>query len=598
MPEENLEQNSGSSETATQVAEPIDISAPHNPEAIEKAGTNSKNTGDEPIIRAQNLDFIYNRGKDNEFHALIDISLDIYPDEFIIVFGPSGCGKSTLLNVIAGLETPDSGTISVLGHDLTRLSGKDFAIYHRNEIGMIYQAYNLITSLSVLDNVALPQMFVNVSRGRRNRWAKNLLERFGILEHAYKIPTELSGGQQQRIGIARAIVNNPQIVLADEPVGNLDSVSAKMVLKILGELNEKEKKTVILVTHNPEYLDVADRILYMKDGIITREVVNHDKHHKKKILKPKSAANQINELMRAYQGMSPEQINILIMPYKAKVFVNHFSSNLSMDEVKIFEDILQRRLLGSISEREFYEVLDRPAKFGGVGMDRRTAQNVVDRINDVVKMAYFVYQKARQRKDENGKHPKVTFDEKADKVQSYLYRVCYDEHYKKLNEKQHERIFHAIKQRLMNTMDKRAFNDYLDTSFNQSGVGLNSKTAKAFTEELELILILGFGVVSVNQAMQKKVKQEQEKQREEEARKKAEEESRNAPSPGEILNQMQEQLGTEVRKVDEDLKKHEEQKKEIFGDALTKKESSNPENITKSQTEENTQKDTAENHNN
>ena len=149
----------------------------------------------------------------------------------------------------------------------------------------------------------------------------SLLERFGILKQAKKIPTELSGGQQQRIGIARAIVNNPKIILADEPVGNLDSNSAKNVLEILIELNEKEKKSLIMVTHNPENLYLADRIVYMKDGVIIKEEINHEKKKPKlqQELKPKSPSATISDLMRAYHGLSPEQINILIMPYKAKI---------------------------------------------------------------------------------------------------------------------------------------------------------------------------------------------------------------------------------------------------------------------------------------
>jgi putative ABC transport system ATP-binding protein len=453
----------------------------------------------EPIISARNLDFIYNSGKTNEFHALINISLDIYPEEFIIIFGPSGCGKSTLLNVMAGLETPDSGEITVMGRDLTKMNAHDFAMYHRTQIGMIYQAYNLITSLTVLENVVLPQMFINISRGKRNKWGRALLERFGIAAHADKIPTELSGGQQQRIGIARSIVNNPNLILADEPMGNLDSSSAKTALGILGELNEKEKKTIIMVTHNPEHLDYADRILYMKDGVITREVVNRDRHSRKEINRPKSAANEINELMRAYQGLSPEQINILIMPFKSKVFAHHFISTRNMEETRVFEEAIQRRLLGTLSEKDFFEILDRSTLAGGVGFDSRTAGRIIRRINRVIRMAYFIYQKGHQRKDQYGSHEKVTFEEKAKRTTEYLYKTCYLSSYKKLSEEQDERVRQAVKDRLMNQLDKNGFYEVLDRSFREGGVGLNAKSAKAISEELELILILGFGVVGVSQ---------------------------------------------------------------------------------------------------
>ena len=131
----------------------------------------------EPIIKAKNLNFVYNKGKDNEFHALVNINMEIYPEEFIMFFGPSGCGKSTLLNVVAGLEIPDEGSeVTVLGRDMMKLTSKEFADYHRSDLGMVFQAYNLITSLSVLDNVALPQMFLNSSKKKREKWGMQLLE--------------------------------------------------------------------------------------------------------------------------------------------------------------------------------------------------------------------------------------------------------------------------------------------------------------------------------------------------------------------------------------------------------------------------------------
>lgn len=450
----------------------------------------------EALIKANNLNFTYNRGKDNEFQSLININFDIYPEEFIIMFGPSGCGKSTLLNVMAGLEKPDTGSMTVLGRDISTMSKHDFAMYHRRQVGMIFQQYNIITSLTVLDNVVLPQLFVNISKGKRNKWGRQLLERFGILKQAKKIPTELSGGQMQRIGIARAIINNPKLVLADEPVGNLDSVSAKNVLDILEELNEKEKKTIILVTHNPEYLSYGDRIFYMKDGIITREVVNRDKQKKEKTdLTPKSPTAEINDLMRAYHGLTPEQINILIMPYKAKAFAHHFISNRNMEETKILEDIIQRRLLGTISQEEFFEILRKNSIENGVGFDVRTAEKILRRVNRIIRTAYYIYQEEHKRKDEQGKHDKLSDNEKAKKVTWYLLGACYYKYYKNLDEVQINRLQQAVKDRLVGVLQKNGFFKQLDKSFKTGGVGLNSKTAKAMTEELELILILGFGIV-------------------------------------------------------------------------------------------------------
>ncbi len=573
LDEKNIEPAIDEKDEITTDRKENDSSVAHNPDKEEEQGNEKESV---PIIRAEDLDFVYNPGKGNQFHALKNISLEIYTEEFIIIFGPSGCGKSTLLNVIAGLETPDKGSISVFGQDLTKMNARDFAMYHRKEVGMIYQSYNLITSLTVLENVVLPQVFVNVRRGRRKRWGRELLERFGIISHADKIPTELSGGQQQRIGIARAIVNNPKMVLADEPVGNLDSNSAKLVLTILGELNKKEKKTIILVTHNPEYLDYADRILYMKDGVITHEVVNRKKKNNEDIKKPKTVVKEINELMRAYQGMTPEQINILIMPFKSKIFANHFISSRNMEEAKIFEEAIQRRMLGTISEEEFFNILDKSSSEGGVGFDRRTAEKIVRRINRVIRMAYFVYQKKHQHQDDMGEHEKISFEEKAEKVKDYLYKTCYHEYYSHLDDKQNERVKRAVKDRLMSTMDKNSFYDYLDKPFKDGGVGLNSKTAKAISEELELILILGFGVVGVSSKMASMSKEERDDERikrdgqknptnplEKIAQELKDEQSSkdmNHSDSGNVLSQMQKQLSQEVKTVDNLNNKNKEEK--------------------------------------
>jgi len=455
-----------------------------------------------PIIKVSNVNFTYNKGKSNEYQALIDVNLEIFPEEFIIILGPSGCGKSSLLNIISGLEKPDSGEIQVMDRNLMTMSSKEFAMYHRTELGMIFQAYNLISSLTVLDNVALPQIFINTSKSKRDRWAKTLLERFGILKHMKKIPTELSGGQQQRIGIARSIVNNPSLILADEPVGNLDSESAKNVLDILCDLNEHEKKTVIMVTHNPENTIVGDRIIHMKDGVIVREEINKHKGRMSDIVEKKddkeslhrSPTEEMSEMLRMYNGLSTEQINILIMPYKSKMFVNHFISSKNYEETKTFEDVIQRRLLGTVSQEELLEILHRPSREGGVGFDTRTADKILRRINRVIRLAYYVNQKARQKKNPDGTHDKISASDKAKKVLEYLLNTCYDGYVGHLDEIQINRLEHAIKDRIAGEILKNDFYNYLDKPFKESGVGLNSKTAKTITDELELLLVISFGV--------------------------------------------------------------------------------------------------------
>ena len=433
--------------------------------------------------------------------ALDNVSFYINEGQIHGIIGPNGSGKTTMFNCVTGILKPDKGSFIYSGRNITGLNTDVIA---NLGIRRTFQAGKVVTGLTVLENVALPQLFVNVGKRRRERWSKQLLDRFGILPQAKQIPTEISGGQQQRIGIARAIVNNPKIILADEPVGNLDSMSAKNVLKIFNDLNEKEKKTIILVTHNPEYLEYGDRIVYMKDGVITKEVINHNKHKNKKIkeqkIVPKSTITEISDIMRAYRNLSPEQINILIMPYKAKAFANHFISNKSMEETRVLEDIIQKRLLGLLSSDDFLNILTKNFEEGGVGFDKRTAKKIFNRINKMIKIAYFVYKKRRQKKDENGHHIKVSDDEKAEKVMWYLLKTCYNEYYHNLSENQIDLLQQSIKERLASIMQKKVFYKTLDLPIESGGVGLNSKTAKNITRELELILILGFGVVQVQQS--------------------------------------------------------------------------------------------------
>jgi len=461
----------------------------------------------EAIIQVKRVNFTYNKGRDNEYKALNDINLDIFPQEFVAILGPSGCGKSSLLNILAGLEKPDEGEINVMGRDLMAMKPREFADYHRREVGMIYQAYNLITSLSVLDNVALPQIFINEWRGKRTALAKTLLERFGILEQAHRIPTELSGGQQQRIGIARSIVNNPSLILADEPVGNLDSTSAENVLNILSDLNTKEKKTIIMVTHNPENVIYADRIIHMKDGVIVKEEVNKNKgkplaKKEEERTAPKSMSEEMASMLRTYNGLSKEQINILIMPYKSKMFVNYFTSKKNYEEAKVFENVIQRQLMGTVTRGEFLDILHRPSREGGVGFDIRTSEKIMARMDKVIKMAYFMQQQAHQAKNEKGEHELIDFDDKVNKLTEYLFKTCYADSYQHLDEVQVGRLKHAIKDRFNNDLQKSDFYNYLDKPFKESGVGLNSKTARAIADELELVLVVGFGV-SQNEAIRR-----------------------------------------------------------------------------------------------
>ncbi len=226
-----------------------------------------------PVFKAVNVSKTYILG-DVEVKALQGVNLEIYSGEFICIFGQSGCGKSTILSIIAGLQKPSTGEVYVRGEKLSTLDNEGLAKYRRSKIGIVFQSFNLIPSMNIIENIALPLTFARISKSQRMARAKSLLETVGLAKYAGHTSSQLSGGQQQRVAIARSLVTAPWIMLADEPTGNLDTKSANEVMRLLISLNRKSKRTVILITHNPEYLDYADRIFFMQDGKVIKTQVN------------------------------------------------------------------------------------------------------------------------------------------------------------------------------------------------------------------------------------------------------------------------------------------------------------------------------------
>jgi ABC-type lipoprotein export system ATPase subunit len=200
-------------------------------------------------IEARDLARHYTMGQ-TVVRALDGVSLSVARGEFVGLLGTSGSGKSTLLNLIAGLDRPTSGTLTVFGHDLAGMTRDQLSVHRRSNVGMIFQAFNLISTMTALENVALAMMFAGVPRAARDRRAHELLGQVGLGDRAAHRPRELSGGEQQRVSMARALANNPEILLADEPTGNLDSKTAREILDLLRALNESGKRTIILVTHD------------------------------------------------------------------------------------------------------------------------------------------------------------------------------------------------------------------------------------------------------------------------------------------------------------------------------------------------------------
>lgn len=203
---------------------------------------------------------------------LHDINLEINDGDFCIIYGPSGCGKSTLLHHIAGLETPTSGQVFIKGTNLNHLNGEQRGLLRAAKIGMVYQLWYWVKSLRVWENVALPLLIGGVGDREARHRAIKVLEEFGLSKYMNLRPTQLSGGEQQRVGLARALINNPWIILADEPTGNLDTHASDQIIDILQDLNVNKKRTVVMVTHNPAYDQLANVKIEMRDGRIIKEL--------------------------------------------------------------------------------------------------------------------------------------------------------------------------------------------------------------------------------------------------------------------------------------------------------------------------------------
>jgi putative ABC transport system ATP-binding protein len=221
------------------------------------------------LIELQDVSKLYGFG-DATTLALDEVGLKIEKGEFVAVMGPSGCGKSTLMNVIGLLDRPSHGQYRLDGKSVSRLKPNQAARIRRDKIGFIFQFFNLLPKLTALENVALPLTYKGMSMTKRLRTASEMLDRVGVQSREYYLPSQQSGGQLQCVAIARALVNNPQIIIADEPTGNLDSASSRLVMELLAEIH-KMGNTILFVTHNPELTRYATRVVYMHDGVIIHD---------------------------------------------------------------------------------------------------------------------------------------------------------------------------------------------------------------------------------------------------------------------------------------------------------------------------------------
>ncbi len=218
-------------------------------------------------IKTENLQKIFNKGKKNQFSAVKGINLSINEGEFISITGASGCGKSTLLNLISTIDSPTDGKIYIYDKEISKMGDDEKAILRRKIFGFVFQQFNLINSLTVLENITLPMRFENINSRKAEERAKFLIKQVGLEGKENNKISEISGGQMQRVAIARALANNPKIILADEPTGNLDSKSGMQIMEILKDLN-KQGITLIIVTHDLNIANTAGRIIKIRDGEI------------------------------------------------------------------------------------------------------------------------------------------------------------------------------------------------------------------------------------------------------------------------------------------------------------------------------------------
>ncbi len=435
----------------------------------------------EPILKAEHIRVTYNEGKDNEFTALNDVNLEVYPQEYIIFYGPSGCGKSTMLYTLLGIQTPSSGKIYVNGQDNSNFSETEKSTVSAQFFGIVFQNFNLIYSLNVTDNITLPQVFINVPATERKEKATVLMERFGIASRSHNLPSNLSGGQQQRVAICRALMNDPQILLADEPVGNLDSESARVAMQSLSEINKKDMKTIILVTHDPNYLPFADRVYYFRDGKIERVVKNeHPLMPKDVLLKAseKEAAAVAKETFKDLERLAHIHPTLSVDELKAWILTQYLLDEMNVEQMERLEKSMEALLGGALTLPEFKTSLETPFSKGGVGLYYLTAEKYANRIGEVIELVKtfktIVFKNSHESRRE---------------LIHLIRHFVLGEFTSDLTYSQIVRLERAINSRMNKEITADEFAELLTRSVVDGGSHLRFSTAVHIGQKLEIILV-------------------------------------------------------------------------------------------------------------
>jgi len=432
------------------------------------------------IIRVENLDVVYFRGKPNQVSALSGINLKIYPGEFVVFFGPSGCGKSTLLYAIAGLERNITGDVFVNGKNLSKFSEADFDNHRRFTAGMVFQAYHLINSLNVLSNIILPQFSTARTPQEREAKAIDLLKFFGVAEQIKKFPNELSGGQQQRVAICRSLMNDPAMILADEPTGNLDSKSAVDVMNTLLDLNEKQNKTIILVTHSPASLDYAHRVFYLKDGRIIDEKVNRPVGSR---INKSSLPADVFQADLEIGGHQPDVKTVkmgteqaeFMSRIKAKEIVLQALFNADIGSFERLEEMVAKMILrGRRNQVDFKKFLDADWEAGGFNLDKRAAKKLAAKIELMI----------TESRPAGGTRTETAVAQ----VERLKSNLLAGESIK-LDRQQEERLDDLLARRWLREIDDKEFYYELKKRQKIGGVGLPPGSARQISRKLEPLIL-------------------------------------------------------------------------------------------------------------
>ena len=433
------------------------------------------------IIKTENLNLWYDKGKPTEVHSLKDVNISIEKGDYVSFFGPSGCGKTTMLYAISGIDRFQEGKVFINNRDISGLTNQELAIFRQTGIGIVFQQFNLVPSLTVLKNVALPMLFVGISSEKAEIEAQKLIERLDMTKYIDRYPFELSGGQQQRVGIARALANDPPIIIADEPLGNLDSNNAKMVLNFLKELNEKDGRTVIMVTHEAWSLRDVKTIFHMKDGTITEvektkvgtvgdSITKHLNDQLSSISQEKSSKESLS---KDKQIVSEEKLT-------ARILANFLLRGYSMDEIMRFESFVNNRFENKIDKKEFRKMVNKPFKDGGVGLWKKKAERVTKYLEEILderKNVSHIYEIIE-------KNPEMSVFDEIHSIRNWVLEGYTGQ----LSPVQAIALDQVISDRIRNFISAEEVVEILDLSKNKFGVGLSFRAAQLISEKLELIL--------------------------------------------------------------------------------------------------------------